>query len=1220
MAKSTTYKNALTQEVTPDLFRKGYLFKRIDKDVNGNVSSFHDVKTMYKGLYNNNSLAIYSDLHYTEWDHSYGTENCNLIVTPESTSLGVDAWTRSPSSGGATTRIAPIGAGGSQSSGTLLIEATSAQTLTYTRTNVFDTVSSAVADTSGCGTIEFEFRKGVSEAANNNPFRVQIKCGTFQMNLIINRVDFELKEVGAATGVGQSTVNLQDTSWAATSPDGRGSYESGQYLVFRIIINKKCAGAHAWLLVNGQSVGVIAHTINNATANSIQFGYNAAPTSTSQSFIGYFRYHNAPFFPNDTYKFNTVMYSLFDNSTSLQPTANRWTNSLGSTPALALRGTNTMPNKSWCYIDCTGNALDSLYTQLTGYLNTNAVGNALEFVAELRSPGSSNIANAKAEFSIGDGTRLNVVQFLGSGSGSIVINPQGASPVTIVGVTPITQNAYTVPVIRMVVKGTNTYIFINGVQYDGVTGSPGTTAFTNSTASGTLVISMRFYRHASAFNFYCLHRIGMLYAATFPTRNYNNATLSKLIGSTVANEKYTSDVVVNNVNTTLLPPQLGSLLPVVKDLSYSDTNSLTKFAGLQYRGSNTAFVATDVSPSWTTMTPSTDFNERDFFTVHNFTYFQIRVNFVDGSEELEYMRFHRQIDVTDYITRWGTCSFSRDPITKALSAGNVNIQLMNPDGDFNLFRDNPEFWVDAQFEIWIGVRVSGTDYSYPDFVGIIQDMTFNETARFVELEVANIIKFYKDFTIGTQFSRYPFNQFKIYAGTGLENIPLRVDPTNPLIYYADTKYPVRITNVYVDGVLKVFNTDYRQVSIGPSYIRFITSTVGGTVTCDITPLTEYNTANANNIMKLLFQKEANLLLNHDIDVTSFNAVDTFISAVTVGNLVISNIKLLDFLESMCNQVGCTLYLKDDSQCQLAIEKTNVVHDTYELISYNNISDSYMACTQFSKKHPIENLINIVDVKFNSVENRAFYTYINRNTVGTYDASSSRKNDKIIDVYGKKYANKLVSQATGQSKDVSVEYPFLTNIVDVANTTEINYSPYGNRPPLYDIGGMDMSIFNISLQTVLEFHRDSSTEISDFILITRLDKNYDDFTGSLQGISNVFREIPGGVNFVFAFATDAGTGTIDVDYWTAVNGAPMTITGITKANPAVVTTSGTHGFIAGDIVYIDSVLGMTEVNDLSFTVGTVTSTTFQLSGINSSGYTTYTSGGNVEDVDTAFART
>lgn len=68
-----------------------------------------------------------------------------------------------------------------------------------------------------------------------------------------------------------------------------------------------------------------------------------------------------------------------------------------------------------------------------------------------------------------------------------------------------------------------------------------------------------------------------------------------------------------------------------------------------------------------------------------------------------------------------------------------------------------------------------------------------------------------------------------------------------------------------------------------------------------------------------------------------------------------------------------------------------------------------------------------------------------------------------------------------------------------------------------------------------------------------------------------------------------------------------ITAITQANPAVVTAAG-HGFANGDRIYIVNVSGMTEVNDLEFTVVNATTNTFELSGIDSTAYTAYSTGG------------
>ena len=74
----------------------------------------------------------------------------------------------------------------------------------------------------------------------------------------------------------------------------------------------------------------------------------------------------------------------------------------------------------------------------------------------------------------------------------------------------------------------------------------------------------------------------------------------------------------------------------------------------------------------------------------------------------------------------------------------------------------------------------------------------------------------------------------------------------------------------------------------------------------------------------------------------------------------------------------------------------------------------------------------------------------------------------------------------------------------------------------------------------------------------------------------------------------------------------TISGITKANPAVVTATG-HGYENGDEVVISGVVGMTEVNSKRFLVANKATNTFELTdkdgtNINSSSFTTYASGG------------
>lgn len=82
----------------------------------------------------------------------------------------------------------------------------------------------------------------------------------------------------------------------------------------------------------------------------------------------------------------------------------------------------------------------------------------------------------------------------------------------------------------------------------------------------------------------------------------------------------------------------------------------------------------------------------------------------------------------------------------------------------------------------------------------------------------------------------------------------------------------------------------------------------------------------------------------------------------------------------------------------------------------------------------------------------------------------------------------------------------------------------------------------------------------------------------------------------------------VEVSTAFDGTAKDITAITKANPAVVTSTA-HGLADGAVVEITGVVGMTELNEGRYAVEVLTADTFALVGVNSLGYGTYTSGGD-----------
>lgn len=100
--------------------------------------------------------------------------------------------------------------------------------------------------------------------------------------------------------------------------------------------------------------------------------------------------------------------------------------------------------------------------------------------------------------------------------------------------------------------------------------------------------------------------------------------------------------------------------------------------------------------------------------------------------------------------------------------------------------------------------------------------------------------------------------------------------------------------------------------------------------------------------------------------------------------------------------------------------------------------------------------------------------------------------------------------------------------------------------------------------------------------------------------------------------DAGTVGAGGDGIIVLNsdlGSGVGITAVTKANPGVITTASAHSLAVDDIVYISGVGGMTQLQGFYY-VNTTPSTTqftvktYEFVALDTSGFTTYTSGGSV----------
>lgn len=112
--------------------------------------------------------------------------------------------------------------------------------------------------------------------------------------------------------------------------------------------------------------------------------------------------------------------------------------------------------------------------------------------------------------------------------------------------------------------------------------------------------------------------------------------------------------------------------------------------------------------------------------------------------------------------------------------------------------------------------------------------------------------------------------------------------------------------------------------------------------------------------------------------------------------------------------------------------------------------------------------------------------------------------------------------------------------------------------------------------------------------------------SIQQGSPGWKIIVGGGD-PYAVANAIFTALFDIS---SLEGSVTGITGITKANPGVVTTDINHGLTTGqNNVAISGALGMTAANGIGYTVTVISPTTFSF-GVNTTGFGTYIGGGVV----------
>ena len=160
------------------------------------------------------------------------------------------------------------------------------------------------------------------------------------------------------------------------------------------------------------------------------------------------------------------------------------------------------------------------------------------------------------------------------------------------------------------------------------------------------------------------------------------------------------------------------------------------------------------------------------------------------------------------------------------------------------------------------------------------------------------------------------------------------------------------------------------------------------------------------------------------------------------------------------------------------------------------------------------------------------------------------------------------------------------------------------------------------QITLEKYRQGLSELTNMVVmphggVTR--RPGTEFLGEVKNSAAKARLIPFQFKTSDTYILEFGPQTMRVyrNGLQVLTGSAKTITAVTKANPGVI-TSNSHGFSNGDEIYITGVGGMTQLNDRNYIVANSTTNTFTLTdlfgaAINTTSFTTFTSGGTADKI-------
>jgi hypothetical protein len=191
--------------------------------------------------------------------------------------------------------------------------------------------------------------------------------------------------------------------------------------------------------------------------------------------------------------------------------------------------------------------------------------------------------------------------------------------------------------------------------------------------------------------------------------------------------------------------------------------------------------------------------------------------------------------------------------------------------------------------------------------------------------------------------------------------------------------------------------------------------------------------------------------------------------------------------------------------------------SYDYITCKNLSasNSFHLCGNIVSNFPKEALLNTATVTFpqlsiarnteeqDSGDSIIIGEYISTRTKGEFEGTADVTPVTNTALFGLIGPSKEILTNTTQNFNIETDYCYVCppSATTIPSSVAYNLDEFGYGGPVYELQEILTNIFLYNTGHSLYIYRTGTGTMDDSIEITRIEKDYDNLTGTVQGISN-----------------------------------------------------------------------------------------------------------------------